>query len=102
MGRGCAALRRLLDDGKQRIRCQNINVGTGTGSTVLEMIAAMEKACGHAIPHSLAPRREGDTEAVWAATEYAEKEMGWKAKFNVEDMCRDQWRWAEMFPKGYE
>ena len=100
--RARAALRRLLDGGKQRIRCQPLNVGTGTGSTVLEMIAAMEKACGHKIPHSFVPRRAGDTEAVWAATEHAEQEMGWKSKFTVEDMCRDQWRWAEMFPKGYE
>ena len=97
-----AALRRAMDTSKPRISCVPINVGTGTGSTVLEMVAAMEKASGKKIAFSVAPRRPGDTEAVWAATGFAEEMMGWKAKYNVEDMCRDQWRWAEKYPKGYE
>ena len=98
----CAALRRVLDPSKERISCKAINVGTGTGSTVLEMVAAMEKASGKNIPYSVAPRRAGDTEAVWAATETAEAEMGWKAQYDVEAMCRDQWRWVSKYPKGYE
>lgn len=98
----CVALSRVLDTSKAKIHCKAINVGTGTGSSVLEMVAAMEKACGKRIPYAFAPRRAGDTEAVWAATEMAQHEMGWKAKYTVEDMCRDQWRWASMFPKGYE
>lgn len=98
----CAALRRLIDESKPPIAWKPINVGTGNGYTVLEMVAAMESACGHKIPYSIAPRRTGDTEAVWAAPELAEKELGWKAKYNVKDMCRDQWNWACKFPKGYE
>lgn len=66
------------------------------------MVAAMEKACGHEIPVEMAERREGDTEAVWAATDLAEKVLSWKARFTVEDMCRDQWNWAKRFPRGYE
>jgi UDP-glucose 4-epimerase len=98
----CAALRRLVDEGKPSITWKAVNVGTGNGYTVLEMVAAMEKACGHKIKYSFAPRRTGDTEAVWAATELSEKELGFKAKFNVEDMCQDQWNWARKYPKGYE
>ena len=52
--------------------------------------------------YKLAPRRGGDTEAVWAATETAEKELGWKTKLDIHDMCRDQWKWASSNPKGYE
>lgn len=59
-----AALERLVDASKERFGCRPINVGTGHGTTVLEMVAAMEKACRHAIPKEFAPRREGDTEAV--------------------------------------
>ena len=47
-------------------------------------------------------RRVGDTEAVWAATDTAEKELGWKTKLDLDDMCRDQWAWASKNPKGYE
>eukprot|EP01025_Chloroclados_australasicus_P035178 TRINITY_DN35899_c0_g2_i1.p1 TRINITY_DN35899_c0_g2~~TRINITY_DN35899_c0_g2_i1.p1 ORF type:complete len:421 (-),score=41.87 TRINITY_DN35899_c0_g2_i1:615-1706(-) len=82
--------------------CKAINVGTGTGSTVIEMVNAFEKACGHKIPYTIVDRRAGDTIAVWAATEYAEKELGWKAKYNIDDMCRDQWKWASSYPRGYE
>lgn len=62
----------------------------------------MEKACGHTIKTEFADRREGDTEAVWAATALAEKVLSWKARFTVEDMARDQWNWAKRFPRGYE
>jgi len=98
----CAALRRLLDSSREKFGCRPINVGTGRGSTVLEMVAAMAKAAGREIPYEFAPRREGDTEAVWAATEVAERELGWKSRFTVEDMCRDQWKWAQTYPFGYE
>ena len=52
--------------------------------------------------YKLVPRRGGDSVAVWAATETAEAELGWKTKLNVDDMCRDQWKWASEYPKGYE
>lgn len=47
-------------------------------------------------------RRGGDSVAVWAATETAERELGWKTKLDINDMCRDQWKWASLYPKGYE
>lgn len=92
----------MLDTSQEKFGCRPINIGTGRGSTVLEMVSAMEKACGHKIPVEFSDRREGDTEAVWAATGLAEKVLSWKARFTVEDMCRDQWNWAKRFPRGYE
>ena len=63
---------------------------------------AFEKASGKKVAYKLAPRRGGDTEAVWAATETAERELGWKTKLDIHDMCRDQWKWASENPNGYE
>ena len=94
-----AALDKLDGVGPEAVA---INLGTGTGTTVLEMVAAFEKASGKPVPLEMAPRRAGDTVAVWAATETAEKALGWKAKKGVDEMCVDQWRWASMNPKGYE
>ncbi|CAK0787697.1 UDP-glucose 4-epimerase Uge1 [Coccomyxa viridis] len=82
--------------------CVPINLGTGTGSTVLEMIKAFEEASGKTVKYKLVPRRQGDSVAVWAATETAEQQLGWKTKLGVDDMCRDQWKWASQYPKGYE
>eukprot|EP00892_Ulva_mutabilis_P001884 jgi/Ulvmu1/11697/UM008_0108.1 len=97
-----AALQRVLDTSKGKFGCRPINVGTGRGSTVLEMVAAMEQASGRDIPYEFADRREGDTEAVWAATAVAQAELGWTSRLTVEDMCRDQWKWAQKYPYGYE
>lgn len=52
--------------------------------------------------YKLVDRRGGDSVAVWAATETAERELGWKTKLDINDMCRDQWKWASLYPKGYE
>ncbi|KAF2589245.1 hypothetical protein F2Q70_00040015 [Brassica cretica] len=95
-----AALRKLFDDPK--IGCTAYNLGTGRGTSVLEMVAAFEKASGKKIPIKLCPRRLGDATAVYASTEKAEKELGWKAKYGVEEMCRDQWNWANNNPWGYQ
>lgn len=97
-----AALVRAIDETKPPVRCTAINVGTGKGSTVLEMVRAFEAACGKTVPYSIVPRRAGDTEAVWAATQTAERELQWRAKYDIKDMCRDQWRWATKYPRGYE
>ena len=82
--------------------CVAYNLGTGRGTSVLEMVAAFEKASGKKVPFELVGRRAGDTVAVWAATETAERELRWVAKRGIEEMCADQWRWASMNPKGYE
>ncbi|XP_058086022.1 bifunctional UDP-glucose 4-epimerase and UDP-xylose 4-epimerase 1-like [Magnolia sinica] len=94
-----AALRKIFtaDD----IGCTAYNLGTGCGTSVFEMVAAFEKASGKKIPIKLCPRRPGDATAVYASTEKAEKELGWKARYGVEEMCRDQWNWASKNPWGY-
>ena len=68
----------------------------------LKALQAFEKASGKTVACKMAPRRGGDTEAVWAATETAENELGWKTKLDIHAMCRDQWKWASQNPKGYE
>nr|AIE43953.1 UDP-galactose 4'-epimerase [Fasciola hepatica] len=78
------------------------NIGTGTGYSVLEIIKAMEKACGKPIPCKICPRREGDAAAVYADAGLAAKELKWKTKFGLDKMCEDQWRWQTKNPRGYE
>ncbi|KAL3499390.1 hypothetical protein ACH5RR_038483 [Cinchona calisaya] len=82
--------------------CNAYNLGTGRGTSVLEMVAAFKRASGKDIPIKLCPRRPGDATAVYASTEKAEKELGWKAKYSIDDMCRDQWKWASQNPWGYQ
>lgn len=70
-----------------------VNLGTGVGYSVLEMIRAFERASGKAIPYDLVPRRPGDIAACWADTELAYKALGWRAEKGIKDMCEDAWRW---------
>ncbi|HGN0869683.1 TPA: UDP-glucose 4-epimerase GalE [Providencia alcalifaciens] len=78
------------------------NLGTGTGTSVLEVIAAFEKAVGKPIPYKIAERRAGDIAEYWSTPEKAERELGWKAKYNIQDMADDVWRWQSMNPNGYQ
>jgi UDP-glucose 4-epimerase len=94
-----AALRKLFTT--KSIGCTAYNLGTGQGTSVLEMVAAFEKVSGKKIPYKLSPRRPGDATAVYASTKKAEKELGWKAKYGLADMCKDQWNWASKNPWGY-
>ncbi|KAJ9706626.1 hypothetical protein PVL29_001875 [Vitis rotundifolia] len=94
-----AALQKLFIS--EDIGCTAYNLGTGQGTSVLEMVAAFEKASGKKIPIKLCPRRAGDATAVYASTEKAAKELGWKAKYGIAEMCRDQWKWASNNPWGY-
>ena len=87
-------------DGKSG--CEVFNLGTGTGTSVLEIIDAFSEACGHEIPYVIDPRRPGDVTANYADCSKAEAEMGWKAKFNIQDMCRDSWAWQSGNPNGYK
>lgn len=78
------------------------NLGTGHGYSVLNMIEAFGKACGKALPYEILPRRAGDVPACYATSAKAEKELGWKAQYGLEEMCRDQWNWQKNNPNGYE
>lgn len=94
-----AALRKLSDP---QIGCEVYNLGTGKGTSVLEMVAAFEKMSGKKIPLIIAGRRPGDAEIVYASTEKAELELNWKAEYGIEEMCRDQWNWVNKNPYGYQ
>ena len=72
-----------------------INLGTGVGYSVLDVVRAFETTNGVKIPYELAPRRPGDVDTVYADAGKAERLLGWKAEKNLEDMCRDSWRWQK-------
>jgi len=77
------------------------NLGTGKGSSVMEMIAAFAEATGIKIPYRITGRRPGDAPVSYADPSKAEKELGWKAKRDIIDMCRDLWTWQSQNPDGY-
>lgn len=77
------------------------NLGTGTGYSVLDMVRAMEKACGKEIPYVIGPRRPGDVTIYMADPSKAKTDMGWEAKRNLDDMCNDLWNWQTNNPNGY-
>jgi len=77
------------------------NLGTGHGYSVLDVISAYEKACGKPIPYVIDPRRPGDIAVCYCDPSKAAAELGWKAKYGLDDMCRDSYRWQSMNPEGY-
>ncbi|MEA4853340.1 MAG: UDP-glucose 4-epimerase GalE [Christensenella sp.] len=78
------------------------NLGTGRPTSVLEVVEAFECASGIRIPYEFAPRREGDLPAYYADAKKAERQLGWKARYGMAEMCRDSWNWQKKNPKGYE
>jgi len=92
-----AALQALL----ARDASFTVNVGTGRGYSVLEVVRAFEQASGRPLPYKIAPRRAGDVAKLYADPSLAEKLLGWKARHTLEEMCADSWRWQSGNPKGY-
>jgi len=86
------AVNRLIND-EQNESFEVFNIGTGNGSSVLEVIHAFEKANGISVPHKIGPRRAGDVIQVWAETTKVENVLGWKAKRDLETMLKDAWNW---------
>ncbi len=78
------------------------NLGTGRGSSVLQLVSAFERATGIHIPYVIAPRRAGDIAECWADPGKAERLLGWKAALGLDEMCRDTWNWQKYNPNGYE
>ena len=78
-----------------------VNLGTGTGYSVLDMVRAFERASGRSVPYVLAPRRPGDIAQCYADPAYAEQLLGWRARLDVDAMCADAWRWQSGNPDGY-
>jgi UDP-glucose 4-epimerase len=79
-----------------------VNLGTGHGASVLDMVKAFEAASGRKIPYQVAPRRAGDIAECWADPSLAESLLGWRATRSLQQMCADTWRWQEGNPHGYE
>ena len=79
-----------------------INLGTGVGYSVLDMVKAFSKACGKEIPYEIKPRRAGDIAMCYADPAKAARVLGWKAEKGLDEMCADSWRWQSQNPNGYE
>ena len=79
-----------------------VNLGTGNGYSVLDMIKAFEKVSGKNIPYQVVDRRAGDIAICYADPAYAAKKLGWKAKYGLDEMCKDTWRWQSKNPNGYK
>ena len=77
------------------------NLGTGTGYSVLDMVKAFERVTGKAVPYKITERRPGDLGMVYASPEKSAQVLGWKAKFGLDEMCRDTWNWQSKNPMGY-
>ncbi|XP_017876674.1 UDP-glucose 4-epimerase-like [Ceratina calcarata] len=86
---------------KRHSRLKIYNLGTGKGVSVLELIKIFESVTDTKIPYVIKEKRDGDIVSMYANIELAEKELGWKSKYNVERMCEDFWRWQQMNPHGY-
>ena len=81
--------------------CEAFNLGTGRGTSVLELKDAFERASGVKIPYVIAPRRPGDPDTVYANADKAASMLGWKAEYDIDKMCEDTWRWQKNNPNGY-
>ena len=78
-----------------------VNLGTGRGYSVLEVVRAFEAASGRKVPYEIVARRPGDVAQCYASTQAAETLLGWRAQYGLERMCEDHWRWQSMNPRGF-
>lgn len=85
----------------KELGCVAVNLGTGKGVSVLELVDGMGKATGKPVPYEIAPRRPGDAAEVYADASLAKDLLGWKAGLGVEEMCADTWKWQSTNPNGY-
>ncbi|MBR3385574.1 MAG: GDP-mannose 4,6-dehydratase, partial [Atopobiaceae bacterium] len=99
LARGHVAALEWMDG---RTGCEIFNLGTGTGSSVIDVIRAFSAACGRDLPYVIEPRRAGDVTANYADCSKAREQMGWVAARTIDDMCRDSWRWQSHNPNGYD
>lgn len=92
---------KALENFEKRKGVTTYNLGTGVGSSVLDIVKAFEEASGQKIPYEITDRRPGDAAICYADPSKAEKELGWKAERDLLDMCRDAWNWQVNNPEGY-
>jgi UDP-glucose 4-epimerase len=98
LAEGHVAALRFLNDRKKSI---TVNLGTGRGYSVLDAVKAFERASGKRIALEFAPRRPGDVAACYADAALAARELGWKTRFGLDEMCTDVWRWQSQNPQGF-
>jgi UDP-glucose 4-epimerase len=91
-----------LDRLETPVECLTVNLGTGAGHSVLDVVAAFEKASGKTVPYTVAPRRPGDVASCYADPKRAFNLLGWRAERGLGEMCADAWRWQSQNPNGYE
>ncbi|WHZ10017.1 MAG: UDP-glucose 4-epimerase [Burkholderiaceae bacterium] len=99
LARGHLAALRYLE---REHRSLTVNLGTGQGVSVRELVGTFARVTGRAVPHRIAPRRPGDIAACWADARLARTLLGWQAEHDLARMCEDAWRWQAMNPRGYE
>ena len=92
---------KAIDKIKEKPGVKIYNLGTGNGYSVLQVVKAFSKACGHDVPYEIKPRRAGDIATCYADPSLAKKELGWVAEYGIDEMCEDSWRWQSMNPNGY-
>jgi UDP-glucose 4-epimerase len=92
---------RAFEYARTRTGCVEINLGTGRGTSVLELVQAFEQATGRRVPYTIAPRRPGDIAACWADPTRAHELLGWRAERSIAQACADGWRWQQNNPDGY-
>ncbi|WP_432240061.1 UDP-glucose 4-epimerase GalE [Herbaspirillum robiniae] len=83
-------------------QCFAVNLGTGIGYSVLDVVKAYEKASGKPVPYTIAGRRPGDIASCYADPAEARRKLGWEAKLGLDAMCADSWRWQQMNPNGFK
>jgi UDP-glucose 4-epimerase len=86
----------------EKHRLITANLGTGRGTSVLELAHAFSRASGKDIPVVFAPRRDGDIACCYASPDLAQQTLGWHAKRDLNDMCKDTWKWQSINPYGYK
>ncbi len=92
------AVERMLG-GKSKLKLEIFNLGTGTGYSVLDVIKSFEKVTGEKLNYKIVPRRPGDVEKVWANTQFANDELGWKAEKGIDEMMLSAWNWEKSLVK---
>lgn len=92
---------KAIDKIKENPGVKIYNLGTGKGYSVLDIVKAFSKACGHEIPYVIKERRPGDIASCYSDASLAKKELGWEAEYGIEEMCADSWNWQKMNPDGY-
>lgn len=92
---------KAIDKIKENPGVKIYNLGTGKGYSVLDIVKAFGKACGHEIPYIIKERRPGDIATCYSDASLAKKELGWEAEYGIEEMCADSWNWQKMNPNGY-